>query len=94
MFFKTILITADLHTFAAESGMSGGSKKVNGRWSPWKPWSKCSRSCNRGWQKRDRSCSNPAPSNGGKQCEGKTMEVRFCNKHRCPVGKNANWFFL
>ena len=41
---------------------------VNGGWSSFSAWSKCSKSCGGGSQVRVRSCTNPPPANGGKSC--------------------------
>eukprot|EP00470_Lotharella_oceanica_P002190 CAMPEP_0170170972 /NCGR_PEP_ID=MMETSP0040_2-20121228/4009_1 /TAXON_ID=641309 /ORGANISM="Lotharella oceanica, Strain CCMP622" /LENGTH=522 /DNA_ID=CAMNT_0010410709 /DNA_START=20 /DNA_END=1588 /DNA_ORIENTATION=- len=51
--------------------------RVDGGWSD---WSECTKSC--GWDgMQKRSCTEPAPSGGGKACEG--PESRPCNRRRC-----------
>ncbi|EDO49970.1 predicted protein, partial [Nematostella vectensis] len=55
----------------------------DGKWSQWTTWSDCSRQCGGGLQVRERKCNNPAPANGGKFCEGETMERQECNKQSC-----------
>ena len=47
----------------------------------------CNQSCGTGLQERSRSCTQPAPSHGGKACHGHPGESRECNTHLCP-GKN------
>jgi hypothetical protein len=47
----------------------------------WTPWSACSASCGGGLQTR--SCTNPAPANGGATCSGSASQL--CNTQACPV---------
>ena len=42
--------------------------------------------CGGGIQERARTCTNPPPSNGGKDCVGDNIEERECNTVRCEVG--------
>jgi len=59
-------------------------QKRDGGWSDFGDWSECSASCAGGIQKRTRSCTNPAPANGGAECVGETEETRECNTGPCP----------
>ncbi|XP_060594504.1 MAM and LDL-receptor class A domain-containing protein 1-like [Ruditapes philippinarum] len=59
---------------------------VNGGWSHWSTWSKCSTSCDLGTLTRARSCTNPVPAHGGAQCSGNKTET-----HECSVGPCPSW---
>nr|XP_042899314.1 hemicentin-1 isoform X1 [Parasteatoda tepidariorum] len=65
---------------------------VNGEWGQWSTWGPCSSSCNKGQKKRFRSCDNPEPAGGGRDCSGASQEIEVCNAHLCPVdGKWSEW---
>ena len=57
---------------------------VDGGWSDLGEWSVCSAECGGGSQIRSKTCTNPSPANGGKECEGEDEELRTCNPDPCP----------
>ncbi|XP_078312840.1 A disintegrin and metalloproteinase with thrombospondin motifs adt-1-like [Crassostrea virginica] len=59
---------------------------IDGAWSDWSSWSPCSNSCGEGQETRTRTCTNPAPAHGGKECPGEAKETRACIG--CPAGSS------
>eukprot|EP01006_Ploeotia_vitrea_P028294 TRINITY_DN6100_c0_g1_i1.p1 TRINITY_DN6100_c0_g1~~TRINITY_DN6100_c0_g1_i1.p1 ORF type:complete len:683 (+),score=94.83 TRINITY_DN6100_c0_g1_i1:114-2051(+) len=57
---------------------------VHGNWGEWGPYSPCSVSCGVGQQTRKRQCNNPAPSDGGDQCDGSDTGKKKCTQPACP----------
>ena len=64
---------------------------VNGGYSDWKPYGECSKTCGGGVKTRKRTCTNPPPANGGKDCSGLGPEstTSECNNQECP-GKDMD----
>ena len=62
---------------------------MDGLWGSWSPWSKCSKTCGGGTEEWSRNCDSPTPSHGGEYCQGKSTEVRLCNKNQCKL----NYYF-
>uniref|UniRef100_A0A3P9PL93 Hemicentin-1 n=1 Tax=Poecilia reticulata TaxID=8081 RepID=A0A3P9PL93_POERE len=61
---------------------------VDGGLSPWDPWSPCSLSCGGlGVKARSRTCTEPAPAHGGRDCQGPRHETTYST---CPP-KNCSW---
>ncbi|XP_050928728.1 complement component C6 isoform X2 [Lates calcarifer] len=52
------------------------SEEVDGYWSCWSPWSRCSASMKR---HRRRRCDNPAPLRGGQPCKGADRQEEPCH---------------
>ncbi|KAJ8278768.1 hypothetical protein COCON_G00058340 [Conger conger] len=58
----------------------------DGGLSSWGPWAPCSLSCGGLGQKhRSRSCTDPAPAHGGRDCRGPLRESAYCQAPDCPV---------
>jgi len=55
---------------------------VDGGWSDWKA-DNCSVKCGGGIKEKFRTCDNPAPSCGGKECNGLKVETTECNEFSC-----------
>ncbi|OUR95252.1 hypothetical protein A9Q84_15530 [Halobacteriovorax marinus] len=64
---------------------------VDGDWSDYSEYGQCSKTCGGGIQRWRRSCTNPAPANGGKKCSGSTFSNTQCNTRACPVVINGGW---
>lgn len=57
---------------------------VNGDFTLWTPWSPCPDACGRtALRSRERYCTNPAPANGGKNCEGPRFQLKLCKIKQC-----------
>lgn len=73
---------------------------MDGEFSDWSKWSSCTKTCDKGVEKRERSCDSPKPMNGGKDCQGLKKESRYCNTDDCPTGgiappmPNSKSFYL
>ena len=63
---------------------------MNGGWSNWREWteSQCSTTCDYGYLTRTRlrTCTEPQPSRGGKNCKGdnwQTFTITCKNEEEC-----------
>ena len=56
---------------------------VDGGWGAWSGWSECSAECGGGTQTKSKQCNNPAPANGGADCQGESTKTRECNTQAC-----------
>ena len=64
---------------------------VDGGWSPWGPYSECSKSCGVGFATRSRKCTSPEPKGNGKGCSGSDMQVKVCKTDTCPGSLYLNF---
>ena len=65
-----------------------------GNYTEWTNWSECSATCGGGAQIRSRTCTNPPPKAGGKDCKetiGPAEESRQCDTGPCR--KCCNFYF-
>ncbi|CAC5383706.1 unnamed protein product [Mytilus coruscus] len=61
------------------------TKAVDCGWSDYGPWTDCTKTCSGGTRTRNRTCTNPSPSNGGAACSGSAVQIEACNTDPCPV---------
>ncbi|XP_052813619.1 hemicentin-1-like isoform X2 [Mya arenaria] len=65
---------------------------VDGNWAAWSHWSPCDVTCGNGSNTRTRTCTDPAPANGGLNCTGADKQNRDCMLDKCPVhGGWSDW---
>ena len=62
---------------------------VDGEFGNWTDWTECSEECGRGLQNRTRECNNPAPSGGGRYCDGYKIETRLCQNEPCQLNPDT-----
>jgi hypothetical protein len=71
-----------------------GLNSIAGGWSDYSAWTTCTKSCGTGTQTNARTCTNPAPFNGGADCAGSPTSSQSCNTHECPVdGAWSGWSY-
>ena len=62
---------------AEQPSIESQPSPIDGGWDN-PPWTSCNKECG-GIQTRAKSCINPAPQFGGKECQGAPFESRKCN---------------
>ncbi|XP_065835038.1 disintegrin and metalloproteinase domain-containing protein 11-like [Oscarella lobularis] len=62
----------------------------DGQWGTWAPWSACPVTCGGGVTYRLRTCSNPTPADGGKDCSGDGVDEILCGTLDCTVRPGGN----
>lgn len=67
----------------------------DGGWSEWADFTSCSATCGDQQRKiRMRACNSPPPSNGGRPCDGGSVELVTCGLDPCeglPALKSLNF---
>lgn len=56
---------------------------LDGGWSDWEAWGKCSVTCGGGLRTKRRHCDNPAPSSFDRPCIGNDKQKEICNNVPC-----------
>ena len=58
---------------------------IDGNYTEWSKWSDCSVTCGGGKMSRSRTCANPHPKHGGKNCDelGPADETQECKQDTC-----------
>lgn len=67
---------------------------IDGGYTQWSNYSECSVSCGDGLRTRTRTCTNPVPQYGGRNCShlGETKQTQPCFVMICPVdGNYSTW---
>ena len=69
---------------------------VDGGYSSWNQWSTCSVSCGGGRRARSRTCDNPKPQHGGKDCLaiGLSTQSEECSTNDCPSNRLFNFTLI
>lgn len=62
---------------------------IDGNWGEWSEYTLCSTTCGPGIKRRVRSCDNPSPANGGRECAGSAIVSRKCELSKCP--QDGDW---
>ena len=67
---------------------------VHGGYSQWSNFTECSVTCGSGFQSRTRTCTNPLPCCGGRNCDrlGPNVQTQECDA--CPCGTEVMLFLL
>lgn len=65
---------------------------VDGNWSSWVNSTSCTVSCGKGTLMQTRTCTNPAPVNGGLPCVGAEKVSVACNIQSCPIPPGVTYW--
>ena len=78
----------DISTITYLQTLSSGAEYaifvvVNGGYTWWTSWSRCSNTCDEGIKTRTRACTSPLPRYGGLSCSGEDKQSERCNERAC-----------
>ncbi len=82
-----VTVTCGKNCVCADEVCNAPCTKVDGVYTPW-AYGACSAPCGGGTKTGTRTCTNPAPSCGGKPCEGPATSTEPCNTDPC---SSDNW---
>ncbi|XP_069119934.1 uncharacterized protein [Argopecten irradians] len=79
--------------YAAVECSTEAKVSVDGVWGSWSPYGPCSVTCGGGgYRNRNRTCNNPAPAYGGRECTGNAQQSKLCEEINCPIdGVWGSW---
>ena len=66
---------------------------VDGGWSDWQNVTNCSTTCGEGVIIQQRTCTQPSPSCGGRECSGINITNNSCN-NKCSPGKYVKYSYM
>ena len=66
---------------------------VDGGWSDWQNVTNCSTTCGEGVITQQRTCTQPSPSCGGRECLGENITNVSCN-NCCPGTHNCKFIVM
>ncbi|CAI9731451.1 type-1 domain-containing 4-like isoform X1 [Octopus vulgaris] len=70
--------------------LEGSTSEVEGAWTMWSKWTKCSQLCNGGLANRTRACIHryvgEASETANAKCKGRKTETKVCNQNECHGG--------
>jgi len=64
---------------------------VNGGYSVWGSWGRCSVTCGPGTMMRTRDCDNPKPRGDGTECQGTAESTAPCQEWKCGQALDGRW---
>jgi len=79
-----VIIGVILGLYFGTNAFGNNPPPVDGGWTEWSS-EKCDKDCGAGKELSTRSCANPSPEHGGKDCEGESTKLEDCKVKECPI---------